>query len=710
MVRQIPTSTHAEVAKRALVNHAPGRCVNCVEVLKPRYIQHRMRRIAFESGAVTLEQLMSRGQKPLLLMMALSMPGTGNALGLGDIHVNSKLNEPLAADIDIVGGTADELMGLRASLANRETFQRFGFERPAFLSSTTFKVSQDSKGRPVLMIRSSESFTDPLVSILVDLNWGNGELVREYTLLLDPPGFGTNGAGAATAPAPVAQIASPVTESAPATTMAATTTPATSTTAAITTAAATTTAATAAARDADGTQGTERKVSRYKIGAKATLRGIAWRAGARSKSDLRRLMIAIFRANPSAFEGNINRLRRGAFVNIPSAAQVSAIPRAEANREIRLQMAAWHAAGKPAPTRALAAVAVPAVAVPETVVPAAAAPAPTGMAASMATQPAEIAASTALGQRVQSLEQSLDALQRELKSENETMRAVERQVRRTEESTPAPIADAAPVPVPSRSSVLAAVIAGVATLCAAIGAGYFAMLRRTKKLKAKEAPKAKTPSAVDRAIERAERPAAAALPLEFYPRDSFAEGSNPAADSSPTAEMPAISAATAGAHRGAPVVDDTRPLPVLTGPDAAPTVALPTVVLPAIAAASDTTAILPDRDVLDIFSDTHVNMPSALNEQPVMKERRTNLADVLRKAIERDPERDDLRLKLLELYFGAAATNRQGFLDVVQKFAQERKVLPAGEWDRIASMGRQIVPDSPLFSDSADDEQLADCA
>jgi pilus assembly protein FimV len=713
VVRHMPTSPHAEVAKRALVNHAQGRCVNCVEVLKPRYIQHRMRRIAFESGAVTLEQLMSRGQKPLLLMMALSMPGTGNALGLGDIHVNSKLNEPLAADIDIVGGTADELIGLRASLANRETFQRFGFERPAFLSSTTFKVSQDSQGRPVLMVRSSESFTDPLVSILVDLNWGNGELVREYTLLLDPAGFGTNGAGAAIAPAPVAQTASPVTEAAPAAAMAATAAAATSTTAATIT-----TAATTAARDADGTQGTERKVSRYKIGAKATLRGIAWRAGARSKSDLRRLMIAIFRANPSAFEGNINRLRLGAFVNIPSPAEVSAIPRAEANREIRLQMAAWHAAGKPAPTRALAAIAVPAIAVPDVAVPAAAvpaatAPAPTDMAAGMATQPAEIAASTALGQRVQSLEQSLDALQRELKSENETMRAVERQVRRSEESTPAPIADAAPVPVQSRSSVLAAVIAGVATLCAAIGAGYFAMLRRTKKLKAKGAPKAKTPSAVDRAIdraERAERPAAAALPLEFYPRDSFAEGSDPAADSSPTAEMPAIAAATAGAHRGAPVVDDTRPLPVLTGPDAAPTVALPTVVMPAIAAASDTTAILPDRDVLDIFSDTHVNMPSALNEQPVMKERRTNLADVLRKAIERDPERDDLRLKLLELYFGAAATNRQGFLDVVQKFAQQRKVLPAGEWDRIATMGRQIVPDSPLFSDTADDEQMADCA
>src|ERR1700691_1562736 len=159
---------------------------------------------------------MSRGQKPLLLMMALSMPGTGHALGLGDIHVNSKLNEPLAAEIDIVGATADELMGLRASMANHETFQRFGFEWPAFLSSTTFKVTKNPQGQPVLLVRSSESFTDPLVSILVYLNWGNGQLGREYTLWRDPAGFGTNGAGAAITPAPIAAVTSPILEAAPA--------------------------------------------------------------------------------------------------------------------------------------------------------------------------------------------------------------------------------------------------------------------------------------------------------------------------------------------------------------------------------------------------------------------------------------------------------------------------------------------------------------
>src|ERR1019366_4327418 len=57
-----------------------------------------------------------------------------------------------------------------------------------------------------------------------------------------------------------------------------------------------------------GTERAARKTTHVKVGAKATLRGVAWRVGERSESDLQRMMIAIFRANPSAFDGNINRL------------------------------------------------------------------------------------------------------------------------------------------------------------------------------------------------------------------------------------------------------------------------------------------------------------------------------------------------------------------------------------------------------------------
>ena len=100
---------------------------------------------------------MSSGKNPLMLMMALSMPGAVQAIGLGEIHVDSALNERFAAEIDIVGATALELADLRASVANRDTFLRYGVDRPAFLASATFKVAQDAQGRPVLAVRSTRS-------------------------------------------------------------------------------------------------------------------------------------------------------------------------------------------------------------------------------------------------------------------------------------------------------------------------------------------------------------------------------------------------------------------------------------------------------------------------------------------------------------------------------------------------------------------------
>src|SRR4030081_3917440 len=156
---------------------------------------------------------MSSGKNPLVWMMALTMPGAAQALGLGDIHVDSGLNERLAAEIDIVGATALDLIDLRAAVANRDTFLRYGADRPAFLSSATFKVTQDNRGRPVLAIRSTESFTDPVVNFLDDLRWRKGELVREYTLLLDPPGLAS--APLASVPLASAPLASAPLASAP---------------------------------------------------------------------------------------------------------------------------------------------------------------------------------------------------------------------------------------------------------------------------------------------------------------------------------------------------------------------------------------------------------------------------------------------------------------------------------------------------------------
>jgi hypothetical protein len=163
---------------------------------------------------------------------------------------------------------------------------------------------------------------------------------------------------------------------------------------------------------------------------------------------------------------------------------------------------------------------------------------------------------------------------------------------------------------------------------------------------------------------------------------------------------------------------------------------LPILTVPATAVRSETTATLPnaaahaatvnmhvgtvhlraeptrlDYNLLDLdLTAQHVQMPSALNENAVFKERRTNLTDVLKLAIEREPDRHDLRMKLLELYYSAASTNRRAFLDAVQKMARDRDHLQGGQWDKIAFMGRQIAAENPLFAEESASDDLADCA
>jgi len=690
---------------------------------------------------------MSRGQNPLVLMMALSLPGAAHALGLGEIHVNSALNEPLAADIEILGATAEELSSLTASVANKDTFLRFGAERPAFLASATFKVSHDVKGKPVLLIRSTDSFSEPVVNLLVDLRWHNGEVIRQYSLLLDPAGFPAATQVAAAVRSPVAPLAT-LALSAPAATSIAspdvTTSPAATTT---------------------------RTTTHVKIGAKATLRGVAWRVGARSDSDIKKTMLAIFRANPHAFEGNVNRLRLGAVLAIPSAADISTISKEDAGREIRAQMTAWRASPAKARTAAAPVPAMPPHA--QGLTPTVPAAAPVAVTASTAAADAPRAATkagsdaaeaAALNLRVQSLEQGLQDIQAQLEAENDKLLGVQAQVKDAEKAVDDPVA-AAPAP---RQWLLTSLIGGVALLAGVLAAMFFKLRRRatpkmansTLGVSAPMVDEASNPAKPVVAEEPAPRETQPVMPRPIW-QDSveLKAARNSARDKSAMKAGEQFSAAanTTVAAPPQPVLilnekelqaafEDTLDLsgetailaaeiPASSGDTAnlpAATVNLNAHALQAagLAAADesaaadqsatvmvsaeallDTTRL--DYNLVDLdLTPQHVHMPSVLHERVVVKERRKNLVDVLKNAVEREPDRRDLRMKLLETYYAAAAANRQAFLEVVEKLARDRGRLAEGEWDKIARMGKQIAADTALFSSDseAEDDELADCA
>jgi len=666
---------------------------------------------------------MPSGKNPLMLMMALSVPGAAQAIGLGDIHVDSALNEHFAAEIDIVGATALELADLRASVANRETFLRYGADRPAFLSSATFKVVQDSHGRPVLAVRSSESFTEPVVNFLVDLNWHNGELVRQYTVLLDPANY-SHSPGATLALAPPTVAATPAVTAEAVTPIEA--------------------AVPAEASDAPPTAAqSARKMTHIKVGAKATLRGIAWRVGERSPSDLQKMMIAIFRANPTAFDGNINRLHLGAVLTIPAHAELAAISKTEARQEFRAQMAAWRTGAR---------VAASTEARPAQPAESPAAPPVESTAAAAAPAAAANPVSEPLDQRVKSLEKELTESKGTLQGVEDQLFRLREQEARAEKPVFAPKPVAAEVPLAvvvssprAKSDFMAlSIVGGLGVLASALAALYFRLRRRALPPQA--------PSANAHALKAADPAADAAADAQTI--DDFAETvpgvlqpqmqqSAPAPAAAPTAALAAAPAAPVWERTPDIESDDTRPdiqaileprtdestqplLPIISTGEPAGRSNIAgsssradsqdvTVNMRADAGTVRLNSTRLDYNLLDLdMTAQHVQMPSALNEQVVMKERRTNLADVLRLAIEREPDRHDLRIKLLELYYSVASTNRQAFLEVVQKFARERQHLPPEQWERIAAMGRQIASESPMFVDEtlidAADADMADCA
>src|SRR5688572_24382101 len=99
------------------------------------------------------------------LLLAVSSPAAFG-LGLGDIRLLSSLNAPLDAEIELVGATPEELSGLKAQIASRETFARYKLDWPAFMGSITVQPLRTPDGREVIKLRSNETITEPFVTLL----------------------------------------------------------------------------------------------------------------------------------------------------------------------------------------------------------------------------------------------------------------------------------------------------------------------------------------------------------------------------------------------------------------------------------------------------------------------------------------------------------------------------------------------------------------
>ena len=116
-----------------------------------------------------------------------SLPVSVFALGLGEIEVSSALNQPLDATVDIVAFRPDEIEKLIVSLADLQTFNRAGLERPILLTKLRFKTIERDDGTYYIQITSHRPVREPFITFLVEADWAKGRIIREFTILLDPP-------------------------------------------------------------------------------------------------------------------------------------------------------------------------------------------------------------------------------------------------------------------------------------------------------------------------------------------------------------------------------------------------------------------------------------------------------------------------------------------------------------------------------------------
>ena len=111
------------------------------------------------------------------------------ALSLGRITVQSALGEPLRAEIEIPDINAEESSSLKASVASPETFRAAGLEFNPAMSGLKASLQKRKDGRSYLRLSSDRAISDPFVDMILEASWASGRIVRDYTLLFDPPGL-----------------------------------------------------------------------------------------------------------------------------------------------------------------------------------------------------------------------------------------------------------------------------------------------------------------------------------------------------------------------------------------------------------------------------------------------------------------------------------------------------------------------------------------
>ena len=637
----------------------------------------------------------------------LAAPLGAWALGFGDIELQSALNQPFQAQIALVA-TADELQGLKVDLAPPEVFARYGIDRPSYLTRFEFKIAT-SAGRPVVQVTSREAVVEPFVTLLVEATWARGRRLREYTVLLDPPVLlpaptvPTGVSPAQTRPAspsapggainrPPPATVSPAPQSAP---------PRTEPVPAPRPGEAPQSSPPPRALPTSAPGGSYGPVRRAE-----TLWAISNRMRPENVS-INQMMVAVYRANPRAFGGNMNLLLAGATLRLPTNADLEQLSARVATEDVQRQSDEWlnrspqghtlrllpPSETKAAPSAAGASAQASSRAPGNATASAPAASAPNAAAGASAEEnrrlielrneqlhklqeqaageapPAEKAAQAPAEKPAPGVELESEPLfADEAKQDKANAAQAPAEAAPAAAAAPAPVAPAPrPAPGPSLVSQLLGWLTapvlwiglGVAALL--LTALWFVRRRRqepedvTGRWEALESEVADDVARENTARMRRQVPEGSIVVEEG---DRSARHAEPDAETAPEPRR-------AGGQR--------------TGRAAAP-------------AASDETLssqTVINLDQADPVAEADFHMAYGLYDQA---------AELVQKALEAAPNRRDLKLKLLEVFF--VWGNKDGFLSAAQTLRKEIGQKADPDWDKVVIMGKQICPDERLFAEA----------
>lgn len=279
-------------------------------------------------------------QRTLALCLAL-VPLFGFAAGLGKLNVNSSLGEPLKAEIELLSVTPEELASLSAAVAPEEAYAIQGIPRLGIHSDIKVELSKKEDGSHVLKLHTHLPVSDPYLDMLIQVDWSSGRLLREYTILLDPPEYQQNIKNANAEESFVQQptLATPD-ERASTSDKPATTKPAVKKYAAHAKK-----AESVSSKPADSVNANEMAADAPQVKTKQgdSLVSIA-RSYQSEGVSLDQMLVGLFEANKHAFvAGNMNRLKVGQILAVPSREVLTAVDPNRASQEVRVHSANWNA-------------------------------------------------------------------------------------------------------------------------------------------------------------------------------------------------------------------------------------------------------------------------------------------------------------------------------------------------------------------------------